>query len=96
MAYSKEAAEDLAVQAVQFLASRPELCTRFLAGAGLAPDQLAGLAKSPEIHLHIIDFISENDDMIIELAAALGIRPEEVMQARTALAGPGSYGWDAD
>lgn len=96
MSYSKGAAEDLAVEAVLFLASRPDLCGDLLASTGLAPDQLSGLAKNPDFCIHILDFILENDDRVLDFTAGRGLRPEEVMHARTALSGPGSFGWDAD
>lgn len=96
MSYSKQAAENLAFEAVLFLAARPELCTGLLSSAGLEAGQLAGLAKDPEFGLHVLDFILEDDRRVMDFAGDHGIPPEEVLHARTALSGPGSFGWDAE
>lgn len=96
MAWTAGAAEDLALEALGYLAADEDLIGAFLAGAGLRADDLRQQAGSPELALSVLDFILEEDSRVIGFARAAQIRPEAVMQARTTLAGPGSTGWAAD
>ncbi|MFV0386381.1 DUF3572 domain-containing protein [Paracoccus sp. (in: a-proteobacteria)] len=96
MSFSTDAARNLALEALVFVASRADLAQGLMAASGLAPDQLRKAAEEPDFGLYVLEFLLERDDMVLEFAADRGIRPDDVMAARTALAGPGSYGWDAD
>lgn len=96
MAFSKAAAQELAVEALLYLADRPELTEALLASTGLQAQDLRRAAAEPEFCLHVLDFLVEDDALVIEFAEAANIRPEQVMTARTALAGPGSYGWEPE
>ncbi|RMC37867.1 DUF3572 domain-containing protein [Paracoccus alkanivorans] len=96
MSYSVAGARELAVRALVHIADRPELASALLAGSGLKPEALRQAAESPDFCLHILDFLLEDDSRVLDFAQALAIRPEEVMAARTALGGPGSYGWEPD
>lgn len=96
MSYSAQAAEELALRALTHIAGQPELVSAFLANSGMEPDQLREAARSPEFHQYLLDFILEDDRRVLDFAQSLGLRPEEVLAACTAIAGPGSYGWEAD
>lgn len=93
MTYTRESAQELASSAFLFLAGRPDLIEGFLAETGLQPQDLRRVAGSPDMALHVLDYLLEDDQRVTEAAAGLGIAPGDLMQARTALAGPGSYGW---
>lgn len=84
------------MQVLIALVDRPEDLARFMEMSGLRPADLRAVAEQPEIALHLLDFIVEQDDRITSFADALNLRPHDIMAARTALAGPGSYGWEAD
>lgn len=76
------------------LAGQPDLIGGFLAATGLEPGDLRRAAQSPDIALHVLDYLLEDDRRVIEAAAALEVAPGDLMGARTALAGPGSHGWE--
>lgn len=94
MAYTQDSAQELAGAALLYLAERPELMGEFLASTGLRPQDLRSIAYSPETALHVLDHLLEDDRRVMDAAAALGVAPGDLMGARTALAGPGSYGWE--
>lgn len=96
MAYTIEQAQDLATEILLTLVERPEDLSHFMGASGLAPDDLRQIAQRPDIAVFLLDFVVENDERIHEFAQALQLRPQDVMAARTALAGPGSYGWESD
>lgn len=93
MTYTRESAQDLATSALVYLAQRPDLIEGFLGQTGLEADDLRCVAGSPDIALHVLDYLLEDDRRVLDAAADMGIAPGDLMQARTALAGPGSYGW---
>lgn len=94
--YSPQAAQDLALQAFQYLADDGELVEALLNATGLQPADLRQALSTPEFALSLLDFLLEDDQRVLGLADALNIPPTEVMAARIALAGPGHYGWNAD
>lgn len=96
MSFSESRARDLAMSALLHIAGQPELTTAFLAASGLRPQDLRGLAESPELAVHVLDFLLETDSRVVEAAEALSVGPQDLMAARVALAGPGSFGWEVD
>lgn len=96
MEFSKQAAQELAFEALLYLAERPELMRAFLANTGFQAEDMRKLAQDPEFGLHVLDFLVEDDARILDFAETANIRPEQVMTARTALAGPGSFGWETE
>lgn len=96
MSYSVESARELALNALLYIAGDPELIAAFLSESGLQASALRTAAARPEFQPHVLDFLLAADARVIGFVEAQGIRPEEVMIARTVLAGPGSFGWEAD
>ena len=96
MAYSAQQAADLATQTLILLADRPQDLAQFMEAAGLQPADIRNFASRPDIALFLLDFLVEDDDRLCSFADSLGVRPGDIMTARTALSGPGSYGWEAD
>lgn len=94
MTYTRKSAQDLAMTVLLYMADRPDLIGGFLETSGLQPQDLRRAAGDPDIALHILDFLLEDDRRVLEAAGDLEIRPGDLMAARTALAGPGSYGWE--
>ncbi|WP_234855168.1 DUF3572 domain-containing protein [Paracoccus everestensis] len=94
MTYTRESAQDLAVTILLYIAERPDLIGRFLESSGLQPQDLRQAAGNPDIALHVLDYLLEDDARVLDAAADLNIKPGDLMAARTALAGPGSYGWE--
>lgn len=96
MSYTPQAARDLALRALPHIAADDELVEALLAMTGLRPQDLRQAVSDPGFALSLLDFLLEDDQRVLRFAQAAGIRPEEVMSARIALAGPGSHGWEAD
>lgn len=96
MAYSAQQAADIAMQTLITMADRPQDLTQFMEAAGLKPTDLRDFANRPDIAVFLFDFLVESDDRICSFAKALDLRPQDIMAARTALSGPGSYGWEVD
>lgn len=94
MTYTRESAQELATAALLYLAQRPDLIEDFLGATGLQPQDLRRAASSPDTALHVLDYLLENDNRVVDAAAEMQIAPGDLMQARTALAGPGSHGWE--
>jgi len=92
IARAKELAADILIE----LANRPQDLGHFISESGLQPDELHHLADRPDIILFLLDFLAEDDERLISFSANLNLRPQDIMSARTALSGPGSYGWTAD
>lgn len=96
MSYSAAAAQELAVKALIHIADHPDLASALLASSGLRPEALRQAAQDPDFCTHVLDFLLEDDRRVLDFARSMSIRPEEVLTARTALGGPGSFGWEAD
>lgn len=93
MTYTRESAQELATSVLLYLVERPDLMEGFLGQTGLEAGDLRRVATSPDIAQHVLDYLLEDDSRVLEAAAELQVAPGDLMQARTALAGPGSYGW---
>lgn len=93
MTYTRDAARELATNALLYLAEHPDLMTDFLGSTGLRPQDLRRVATSSDMALHVLDYLLEDDRRVMDAAGPLGVAPGDLMGARTALAGPGSYGW---
>jgi hypothetical protein len=96
MAISSERAHELATEILLALAERPEELSHFLDASGLQPNDLRQIAARPDIAVFLLDFVVESDERVYDFAQNLKLRPQDIMAARTALGGPGSYGWEAD
>ena len=96
MAYSVETARDLALSGLLWMSENPDMIAGFMSETGLRPEDMRRLSSDPDLAVHILDYILQDDVRVQDLARSLNLRPEELMSARIALAGPGSHGWDAD
>ncbi len=83
----REAAESLAVQALNFLATEPERLSRFLALSGLDPASIRAAAAEPGFLAGVLAYLGEDEPLLIAFAAEAGVTPAEVDRARRLLAG---------
>jgi hypothetical protein len=81
-----EAAENLAIEALSFVASDPELVSRFLARTGIAPGDLRAAAADPGFLAGVVEYLMTDERLLIAFAAHAGIPPTEIAAARRALA----------
>ena len=78
-------AETVAVQALAFLASRPEDLDRFMALTGLAPETIRENAAKPGFLGGVLDHYLGDERLLIAFATQAGMPPESIAEARRAL-----------
>jgi hypothetical protein len=74
-----------AIEALGYLAGRPEALGRFLALAGIGPNSLRAAARDPRFLVGVLDFFLADERLIIAYAGAAGIDPTAFAAARQAL-----------
>jgi hypothetical protein len=82
-----EAAEALALTAVQFLASEPDRLQRFLDLTGLQPDRLRARLTDQGFLAGVLDHLLGDEALLTEFADWAALQPTAVGQARRALGG---------
>jgi hypothetical protein len=80
--------EDLAVSALGFLAGEPDRLSRFLDLSGLGPHNLRAAAADPGFLAAVLDYVLGDEPLLVAFAAAGGLAPERVAEARRAMDGP--------
>jgi hypothetical protein len=84
---AREAAEALAIQALNFLATEPERLSRFLALSGLAPDSIRTAAAESGFLAGVLAHLGQDETLLVAFAAEAGVKPAAVDRARRLLAG---------
>jgi Protein of unknown function (DUF3572) len=84
---AREAAEALAIQALNFLATEPQRLSRFLALSGLAPGSIRAAAAQPGFLAGVLAHLGEDEALLVAFAAEAGVKPADVDRARRLLAG---------
>ena len=84
----REAAEQLAVSALGFLAAEPDRLSRFLSLSGLGPQNLRAAAADPAFLVSVLDYLLADEPLLLAFAADLGQTPESMVAARRAVGGP--------
>jgi len=89
----RDMAEDVAAAALAWMAADPEVTGAFLVQSGLSVDDLRARIVDPGLTGAVLDFVLTRDDWVIAVAAAAGLRPEQVASARAALPGGDAPHW---
>jgi hypothetical protein len=84
---SRDAAESLAIQALNFLATEPARLERFLALSGLQIESIRAAAAEPDFLAGVLAHLGEDEPLLVAFAAEAGVTPAEVDRARCLLAG---------
>lgn len=82
----------LALRALAFVASQPELIERLLAVTGLTPEQLRDAAEDPALLVGVLDFLLAHEPDLVAFCEAEGCDPAAPAEARRCLAGGGERG----
>jgi hypothetical protein len=82
-------AESLAVEALGYLSRSPERFVRFLDSTGMRPDTLRAAAQSPGFLSGLMDYVAQDEELLLAFAEEAGVKPEAVMQARALLSPTG-------
>ncbi|WP_034658711.1 DUF3572 domain-containing protein [Chelativorans sp. J32] len=78
---SPERAESIAIQALSFIASDPELLPRFLAITGIEASQIRQAAQEPGFLAGVLQFVLAHEPTLIALSEASGMEPQEITAA---------------
>lgn len=90
---SGAAAEALAISALGFLAGQDEAMGAFLAAAGAGPGDLRVRAQEPEFLGFLLDFILQDEPLLIAFCDADRRPYDSVLRARAALPGGDLPNW---
>ncbi|MBN9555374.1 MAG: DUF3572 family protein [Alphaproteobacteria bacterium] len=82
---SSERAEILALEALAWLAGRPDDIDRFLAVSGLTAADLRRAAGEPELLASVFDFLLTNEPLLLEFCESASISFQTVHAARRRL-----------
>lgn len=82
-----EAAAEISVAALGYMAARPELIERFLSLVGIAPDRLRAAAASPDFLAGVLEFMCSHESELLAFSVEAGIPPEAVVTAQRVLTG---------
>ena len=75
-------AETIAIKALSFLAERPEELDRFLALTGMDPASLRRAADEPGVLAGVLDFLLEDEPLMMVFAETEGLAPAAIAGAR--------------
>lgn len=84
---NEELAETRALAVLGWIAGQEELFPLFLGATGASEGDLRQRAGEGEFLAAVMDFLLMDDAWLIDCAAAMGWRPEEMLQIRAALPG---------
>ncbi len=89
---TQEAAEELAIQALTFIAGDSERLGRFLAITGIGPAQIRAAAQEPGFLIGVLDHLAGDERLLSAFAAETGVDPAQIGKALAALGGH----WERD
>lgn len=88
-----ETAEALAIAALGWIASDPEIAGGFLGYSGASPDALRARATDPHFLGFVLDYLMLDDEMVIGFSRSAARPPEDVLRARAGLPGGDLPNW---
>lgn len=89
----RKAAAEVAITALNFLATDRERFERFLALTGLGPESLRAAARDPSFLAGVLEHVTGDETLLLAFAAEGGLDPQDVERAGRVLAGrPGDTG----
>jgi hypothetical protein len=89
----REAAEIVAIQALNFIAGDSDRLGLFLAETGIGPQNLRDAAADPRFLASVLDFVLRDDATVTAFAKASELHPTNVAAAREVLGDPR---WERD
>lgn len=86
-AMRREAAEQVALAALGWIAADEERAQAFLGASGADAGDLRAQARDPMFLGFVLDFVVQDDESVLALAAHLPCAPEDILRARAGLPG---------
>lgn len=80
-------AETMALEALGFLAARPDDLDRFLTSSGLDAAELRRRAADPDVLRAVVEFLLSDDGLVTGFCEEHGLRPEDLHRANHLLGG---------
>lgn len=77
--------QTIGIEALSFIASDPELLSRFLAITGIEPQHIREAAQEPGFLVGVLDFILAHEPTLMAFAAFANRDPASINKARNAL-----------
>ena len=93
MAYSRDAAETLGLQALGWLAGNEDLLPVFLGATGASETDLRARAAEPEFLGAVLDFLMMDDAWVVAFCDSISIPYEKIVMARAGLPGGAEVSW---
>jgi hypothetical protein len=88
-----ERAEQIAISALTWLASKDDLLPVFLGASGATADELRGQAENPAFLGSVLEFLTMDDTWVVEFCDQNGLKYEEPLRARFSLPGAEAVHW---
>ncbi|MBP2239368.1 hypothetical protein J2Z31_005910 [Sinorhizobium kostiense] len=86
-----KSADDISIAILSWLASEPELLSRFLALSGTDPGCLRQAAGDPGFLGGVVSFLMDHEPTLMAFCAATQTPPEEVVRAHQVFSGPMNF-----
>jgi hypothetical protein len=84
---TQEAAQELAIQALSFIAADQERLGRFLAISGIGPAEIRAAAAEPGFLAGVLEYLAGDEGLLTAFAADRTIDPAVIARAHAALGG---------
>ena len=84
---TEEEVQEVVVHAITYLANTPEELGLFLAYSGNGPEDLRAQLHMPSFQAGLLDFLLEQETILLNFAKAEQLKPQDILLARLALPG---------
>jgi len=84
---TRKIAENLAIEALSFMASDPERLGAFLAATGIGPEMIRKAASDPSFLAGVLDHVCGEESLLIAVAEQAGVTPRDMEHAHAVLGG---------
>jgi Protein of unknown function (DUF3572) len=84
---TQSAAEELAIQALTFIAGEPERLGRFLAATGIGPAGIRAASSEPGFLAGVLEYLASDEQLLTAFATDAGVDPADIGKALATLSG---------
>lgn len=84
---TRQAAEQIAIQALSFIASDGERLGRFLSATGIGPTEIRAVSHQPGFLAGVLQYLASEEPLAASFVAELRCRPDDIAHAYVALGG---------
>ena len=84
---TRKIAENLAIQALGFMAGEPERLGAFLAATGIGPEAIRKAASDPSFLAGVLDHVAGDEPLLLAVAEHAGVAPQDIEHAQAVLSG---------